>query len=104
MKNAIYFHPEAYSTNGPKLMGRNAAGEGFLRGYFAHSQAQSFTALVPKAEYGAAFADAVKVAGRQEPAIFVTKAALQRLVNYGSVFYTLGNALYLDMPLGHFAE
>jgi starch synthase len=104
MKNAIYFHPEAYSTNGPKLMGRNAAGEGFLRGYFAHSQAQSFTALVPKAEYGAAFADAVKVAGRQEPAIFVTKAALQRLVNYGSVFYPgpgLGEHAWQRALFGH---
>lgn len=25
MNPAIYYHPEAYSTAGPKLMGRNAA-------------------------------------------------------------------------------
>ncbi|MFN7085206.1 MAG: hypothetical protein ACK4N4_01105 [Burkholderiales bacterium] len=30
MTAAIYFHPEAYTTTGPKLMGRNAAGESFL--------------------------------------------------------------------------
>jgi alpha-maltose-1-phosphate synthase len=34
---AIYFHPEAYSTSGPKLMGRNAAGDSFLRGFFKFS-------------------------------------------------------------------
>jgi starch synthase len=32
MTAAIYYHPEAYTTSGPKLMGRNAAGESFLRG------------------------------------------------------------------------
>ena len=39
MTAAIYFHPEAYTTSGPKLMGRNAAGESFLRGYVKHSSA-----------------------------------------------------------------
>ena len=33
MNAAIYFHSEAYSTNGPKLMGRNAAGESFIRAF-----------------------------------------------------------------------
>jgi hypothetical protein len=34
---AIYFHPEAYSISGPRLMGRNAAGESFLRGFVRHT-------------------------------------------------------------------
>jgi len=34
---AIFFHPEAYTTSGPKLMGRNAAGESFLRGFLEHA-------------------------------------------------------------------
>lgn len=46
MTAAIYFHPEAYTTSGPKLMGRNAAGESFLRGFFAHSRATEFWAQV----------------------------------------------------------
>jgi glycosyltransferase involved in cell wall biosynthesis len=33
----IYFHPEAYKTSSKKLMGRNAAGESFLRGFFSYS-------------------------------------------------------------------
>ena len=33
---AIYFNPEAYNTAAPTLMGRHAAGEGFLRGLIRH--------------------------------------------------------------------
>jgi hypothetical protein len=33
MNPCIYYHPEAYTTSGPKLMGRHAAGESFLRGF-----------------------------------------------------------------------
>jgi len=33
MTAAIYYHPEAYTTSGPSLMGRNAAAESFLRGF-----------------------------------------------------------------------
>ena len=36
MNSAIYFHPEAYSTDGTRLMGRNAAGESFLRAFLAN--------------------------------------------------------------------
>ena len=33
MTVCIYYYPEAYSTSGERLMGRNAAGASFLRGY-----------------------------------------------------------------------
>lgn len=33
---AIFFHPEGFDTKSPKLMGRHAAGEGFLRGWALH--------------------------------------------------------------------
>ena len=55
---AIHFHPDGYLTSGPKLMGRQAAGSGFLRGFFryggvealychalAEADARSFAAL-----------------------------------------------------------
>jgi len=32
----IYFHPEAYTTSGPKLLGCNDAKGFFLRGCFAY--------------------------------------------------------------------
>jgi hypothetical protein len=46
MNPAIYYHPEAYTTSGPKLMGRNAAGESFLRGLLSYSKADTFWAQV----------------------------------------------------------
>src|SRR4051794_35474963 len=33
---AIHFDAGSYSTSAPKLMGRQAAGEGFLRGFVRH--------------------------------------------------------------------
>jgi len=56
----IYFHPEAYTTSGPKLMGRNAAGESFLRGFFAHSRADKFSAQVSQAQHGLQFSEIAK--------------------------------------------
>lgn len=39
---ALYLNPEAFDTTGPALMGRQAAGEGFLRGYLRHATAERF--------------------------------------------------------------
>jgi glycosyltransferase involved in cell wall biosynthesis len=36
---AIYYHPEGFDTSGSKLMGRQAAGEAFLRAYAEHGGA-----------------------------------------------------------------
>ena len=41
---AIYFHEEGYRTDQPKLMGRHAAGEGFLRGFLEHAEVDSLVA------------------------------------------------------------
>ena len=42
MPVAIYYHPDAYSIDGPKLMGRNAAGLSFLRSYIKNFQDDNF--------------------------------------------------------------
>ncbi len=39
---AIHLHPDAHDTTGPRLVGRQAAGEGFLRGYLRHAQVDRF--------------------------------------------------------------
>ena len=46
MTAAIFYHPEAYSTSGPQLMGRNAAGQSFLRGFLRSRSQQEFALLV----------------------------------------------------------
>jgi len=39
---AIYIHPDAYDTGGPRLMGRHAAGESFMRGFLRHADVERF--------------------------------------------------------------
>jgi starch synthase len=62
MTAAIYFHPDAYSTNGPQLMGRNAAGESFLRAYFNQPRQQEYWCAVGAAEHANAYTQLVLAA------------------------------------------
>ena len=87
MTAAIYYHPEAYTTSGPKLMGRNAAGESFLRGFLVYSQADAFWAQVDKPEHAKAFASSVQAAGRAEAVKVVDKNSLGALAEPGVVYY-----------------
>lgn len=103
---AIYFHPEAYSTSGPKLMGRNAAGESFLRGFFAHSQAQEFWAQLFSAEHAQAFNALVRQAARREPVRTVDKNNLAALAQAGAVYHPgpgLGEHAWQRAAFGHAA-
>ncbi len=83
---AIYFSPEAYTISGPKLMGRNAAGESFLRGYIEHAQADAFWALVLETKHGRQFEQTVRSAGRPEPVHCFSPTALNELENPGVLY------------------
>jgi glycosyltransferase involved in cell wall biosynthesis len=87
MTAAIYYHPEAYTTSGPKLMGRNAAGESFLRGYIKHSKATEFWAQVQKSEHAQHFAQTIKAQGRAEVVKVVDTSTLSALKDIGTVYY-----------------
>lgn len=39
---AILLHPDGYDTTGPRLLGRHAAGESFLRGFLRHADVTRF--------------------------------------------------------------
>jgi len=66
-KAAVFYHPEAYSTGGPKLMGRNAAGESFLRGYFSYASESDFIyAQVIAQSHAEHFDQKAKEYGRKE--------------------------------------
>ena len=83
---AIYFHPEAYSIAGEKLMGRHAAGNGFLRAYFRHGTGTRLMAQVDQAAHGDAFQRLAHDAGRQEPVEIVGKENLGDLKASGTVY------------------
>ena len=87
MITTIYFYPEAYATSGPKLMGRNAAGESFLRGFLTHSSANEFWAQVQDLEHAKIFAQAVLAAGRSEPVKAIDKNRLAALAESGMVYF-----------------
>ena len=87
MNPVIYYHPEAYTTSGPKLMGRNAAGESFLRGFLTHSKATAFWAQVQKPEHGQHFVGQVKAQGRTESVHSVAPQQLTALAQAGLMYY-----------------
>lgn len=104
MTAAIYYHPEAYTTSGPKLMGRNAAGESFLRGFFAYSRAAEFWAQVQNAEHAQHFARTAQGYGRDEPVKAVDKNALAALAQAGVVYFPgpgLGAHAFQRAAYGH---
>ena len=104
MTAAIYYHPEAYSTSGPKLMGRNAAGESFLRGFVAHSTTSEFWAQVQSPEYGQHFANTVRALGRTSPVKVVEKRSLAALAQAGTVYYPgpgIGDHAFERAGFGH---
>lgn len=104
MTAAIYYHPEAYTTSGPKLMGRNAAGESFLRGFVSHSRAASFWAQVEKPEHARHFAASVSALGRTEPVHAVSRGNLGALTQAGVVYYPgpgIGEHAFHRAAFGH---
>jgi glycosyltransferase involved in cell wall biosynthesis len=104
MSAAIYYHPEAYTTSGPKLMGRNAAGESFLRGFLSHSTTSEFWAQVTRPEHAQHFAKAVGSAGREEPVKAVDKNSLAALAQAGVLYYpgpSIGEHAFNRAAFGH---
>ncbi len=87
MTACIYYHPEGYTTSGPKLMGRNAAGKSFLKGFFAHSCAKEFYVQVENPDHARIFAGVAEKSGRKEPVRAVDKNSLAALAQAGVVYY-----------------
>lgn len=83
--SALFFHPEGFSTAGPRLMGRHAAGEGFLRAYFAHARADPLWVEVERPEHAEAFAAAARAAGRTERVAVVDRGSQAALAEPGCV-------------------
>jgi starch synthase len=83
---AIYFDPEGYSISGPRLMGRNAAGHSFLRGYIRHNQANSIGAVVGQPAHGAAFIEFAKAEGVTKPIVTASHSELEKFNAFGTLY------------------
>lgn len=87
MTAVIFYHPEAYTTTGPKLMGRNAAGESFLRGFLQHSRTDQFAVQVIDRVHAQHFADVARSFDRKELVAVVDKSNLGSLRTHGVVYH-----------------
>jgi starch synthase len=85
----IHYVPEAYTTTGPKLMGRNAAGESFLRGYARHARVRDFRCFVEDQAHAKIFAGEIAAQGRKEPVRAWTRNNFAHLIE-GECLYTPG--------------
>ena len=87
MTAAIFYHPEAYTTTNPKLMGRNSAGESFLRGFFTHSKSTEFWVQTQDPSHLNLFSQTAKNYGRSENIKTITKQSLGDLSQIGTIYY-----------------
>lgn len=85
--SALFYHPEAYSISGPKLMGRNAAGESFLRGYLEHSRMDHFTIQVSDIAHCESFKEILTRTREASNVTVVTPSSLPALSGVDAVFH-----------------
>lgn len=83
---AIYYTPEGYRTTGQKLMGRHAAGEGFLRAFAATETSGVVWGHVPRKAFGAPFARSLRQSGFGGEIRIATLEAHSRLSVPGCAF------------------
>jgi len=101
---AIYYHPEAYSISGPKLMGRNAAGESFLRGFLLHNNTNEYWLQVENTSHAKSFVSVANQFGKSHPVKVIDKNSLGALSNPGVVYFPgpgLGDHAWLRSFYGH---
>jgi hypothetical protein len=87
MTAALYYHPEAYTTSDPKLMGCNAAGESFLRGFLSHSTEAPFFVQAQMIDHVRHFAARVAEAGRWELVQAIVGGEIGELAKAGVVYH-----------------
>ena len=101
---AIYFVPEAYSVSGEKLMGRNAAGQSFLEGYFQYGKCETFWAYVTEADHYKQFQTlASDLAIKQETRGFLS-TNLAQAEKAGLIYYPGPDLSDLAVKRGQFGS
>ena len=87
LEPALHYLPEAYQTSAPKLMGRNAAGEAFMRAWLKHSTQNTFRARVDSDQHAHSFRDTVQALRPGAKVEAVLPQALQHLSKAGLLYY-----------------
>lgn len=80
---ALLYAPDGYDTSRPKLMGRYAAGEGFLSGLVRHAGFDRLVALTHSTRDAEAFRRHVAALGAAVPAETIAETEFHRLAGIG---------------------
>lgn len=83
---AILFEPEAYSISGPKLMGRNAAGNSFLTGLFKYSTSEFHAAFCADEARAKTFKKFAEDSGSSKALRYISPQSLHELSNIGCLY------------------
>ncbi|HEY0423901.1 MAG TPA: glycosyltransferase family 4 protein [Rhodopila sp.] len=100
---AIRFEPDAYLLSGPKLMGRQAAGNAFLRAAVAGRKGQALWAFTPNRNSAEAFAALVRTLDGDAEARWLPADRLDLLGQIGTLYLpgpSLGEAARLRLRAG----
>jgi glycosyltransferase involved in cell wall biosynthesis len=84
---AIYFTPDGYHTTGEKLMGRQAAGAGFLRGFAATETGDCVWGHLPRSQLAGSFGETMKQAGFDGVTKAITLEQHAQLTEPGCVYF-----------------
>jgi alpha-maltose-1-phosphate synthase len=84
---AIYFHPDQVESPGRDLVGRRAAGEGFLKGYLAHGCGEEIRVVCDTAEAAQAFGDKLRALGETRQARATVLRGGGSFADVGCVFF-----------------
>lgn len=92
---AIYYHPDGFDTNVPKLMGRQSAGEGFLRGWVRHAGVDRLYCQAPSKQAAQHFAQTARGLGWSGPVEWIAPLQAANICQPGAMFIP-GPALSRD--------
>jgi hypothetical protein len=84
---AIYYATDAFDTSRPRLMGRHAAGEGFLRGFVRHGGTDRLYCYTGSEAESREFTARAQAHGATVPTSWIPFAEPQRLREPGCLFY-----------------
>jgi glycosyltransferase involved in cell wall biosynthesis len=84
---AIYYHPDGFDTSRPKLMGRQAAGEAFLRAFVRHVDAETVYCCAKTSQHFADFQDQVAPFAGSKSTKWIPLATVSRLGEPGCLIY-----------------
>lgn len=83
---AIHYVPAGYDTKGPKLMGRMAAGEGFLEAWLRHAGVERLYCYAAQRKDAELFAALARDSGSLTPAEWLPWAMPQNIAKAGTLY------------------